>query len=164
MKGNSLGHKVLLIQLQEMVKAGLSLEEAADGLGINVTDAKAALLSSDKSGLISLENDADKYVTAKKLEMFKVLESIAVDPEYHPSARVAAAKAFIDGGKSDDEDTFNNDKMAAMYAKMKEVVDRQNNRGGSSEGSGKGKHLNSPSNQTVVSVVSTGTETLKAAV
>lgn len=110
------------IQLKALIAQGLSIEEAADMLQLSVEDCKASIAARAKAGLVNIAGSADEYRSVNKLKMLKILEEIADDPEANPGARVAAAKAFMDGEVVAEEKEM--DKLTAMYMKMKEVVEK----------------------------------------
>lgn len=113
------------VQVKTLLEQGMCLEEIAIFVKRPVEDIKASLSAKAQAGLIKLDDDAEAYRSKNALKMLKVLEEIAEDTEAHPSARVAAAKAFIDTEIDKEGSSDNVSKFAALMEDMKRVVSKQ---------------------------------------
>jgi hypothetical protein len=107
------------IQLKTMLAGGNSLEEACELLEIDVDAARTFL-----DGSLSGEMSCDEIIKKEKPEMLRILAAIAKDESIeNVSARVAAAKVFVEGkGQGPELDV---DKLSEYYQKMKGAVKMQ---------------------------------------
>ena len=108
-------------QLKVLVGSGISLESAAESLGIELDAAMDFLNGEFNKGL---ELSVEDFIASKKLRMAQILFEIANDPcGENIAARVSAAKVFIEGKGEMPEVPI--DKISAYYKKVKDIQLKQ---------------------------------------
>lgn len=113
--------KTSCIQLRALVESGLSVEEAAEALDLDVDAAKDYL-----TGEYNREVTAEELIKRYKPQMIQVLANIALDDTLeNVAARVSAAKVFVEGKGETPELPV--DKLSEAYRKMKQVIEKQQN-------------------------------------
>lgn len=112
-------------KLISLVEDGLSIEEAASVLNLDLDQAKLVILNSSSSKKKSNgeAEDPDELIAANKPKAIRMLIRIGLDNSIENiSARVAALRTIVEH-KSIAEGA-ENDKVMAMYKKMTEVSER----------------------------------------
>lgn len=116
---NSLNSK-----LQHLVDEGLSIEDAASVLGLDIDSAKVALNANDVLSLNHI-NDTKELIKVAKPQAIKALISIGLNPRIeNVSARVSALRSIAEF--EDEETNIEKDKIKEIYAKMQEVAKKYN--------------------------------------
>lgn len=111
--------KASCIQLRALVESGLSVEEAAEAMDLDVDAAKDYL-----TGEYNREVTAEELIKRYKPQMIQVLANIALDETLeNVAARVSAAKVFVEGKGETPELPV--DKLSEAYRKMKQVIEKQ---------------------------------------
>lgn len=101
------------------MKGGASLQDACDLLEIDIDAATMHL-----NGEMDKELDCEEIIRQEKPQMLQILARIAKDESIeNVSARVAAAKVFVEGKGEIPE--LNVDKLSELYKKMKGAVSSQ---------------------------------------
>ena len=110
------------VQLRALVESGLSVEDAAISLDLDPEAAIDYINGFYSQREVTVEELIKKY----KPQMIEVLASIALDSTLENiSARVAAAKVFVEGKGETPELPV--DKLSEAYKKMRTVIEKQQN-------------------------------------
>jgi len=110
------------VQLRALVESGLAVEDAANSLDLDPEAAIDYINGFYSKKEVTVEDLIKKY----KPQMIEVLASIALDSSLeNTSARVAAAKVFVEGKGETPELPV--DKLSEAYKKMRDVIEKQQN-------------------------------------
>ena len=110
-------------KLKHLVSEGLSVEDAAECLGLDIDSAKLALKANDISSNLEDTDNVDEILRISKPKALKALINIGLNSKIeNVSARVAALSAIA---KYDDKDTsIEKDKINEIYRKMRAVSEK----------------------------------------
>jgi hypothetical protein len=110
------------IQLRALIEAGLSMEEAAQCLELDIEAVKLTMLT----GVAKRTIDADKLIEESRADCIQALIDIGLNKtgQYNPNTRIQAIRVLMEGKSSVAEIPVN--KLSETYKKMKDVCMKYN--------------------------------------